>query len=640
MKYKFQHKICALTCAMMIAVSAVGCRKVEEPPATKSDIDSTSFTETEISEYESAEDEATAKDTENEETDSSFGESTAEAYTNNSSETGTDTAFSSSSGTTAVTKPNEPSDTNRFLNVPDALKAHPLIQSKEVGECAELKGNILITFVFLDDVESSWNDSARSSAKSELNSEISKLKSLASSYGVSLNISTDYKNGTAKNNNMGDGSPFYTWVHGAISSAGLSSLVDLNSDIIKANSGKKIDEAPVIFLVNKTGRSYAESESTENDAGEYAVIFNNEYYDEFSHELLHLFGAEDYYYPASVKTAATNCSSKSIMITSSEKTVDPLTAFLVGWTDTLNSAATNFLNATSSLTEDELTKARIAEQFTGNGTKTTSYGTYTGDMVRGIFEGYGRYVLNDGRIYEGYWTNGELNGYGKCISAEGDMYEGDWVNFEKHGEGVLTWADGDVYEGHFEHDHKSGQGTYTWPNGNKYVGEWANGNRNGQGTFTTPDGYKYEGSWVNSLRSGKGTCTFSDGAKYEGDWANDVRHGQGIYTWNNGDKYEGSFENDVKSGYGIFTKADGSVYKGNWQNGQRSGQGSMTWARGSSYTGEWANDALNGYGTYTWADGTVYTGYWKDNLMHGEGTMTYPNGTAKSGTWENDKFIG
>jgi hypothetical protein len=42
-------------------------------------------------------------------------------------------------------------------------------------------------------------------------------------------------------------------------------------------------------------------------------------------------------------------------------------------------------------------------------------------------EGWGRFIFNDGSIYEGEWKNDNLNGFGRIVSKS-SYYEGEIVD--------------------------------------------------------------------------------------------------------------------------------------------------------------------------------------------------------------------
>jgi len=590
MKYKFSKRSAAFLCAVLIALSAASCRRIDEDDLTI-DIDSTDFS-TDEALGNDVSDVTTEGDTATEDTaPSPSEESTAEEDKETSkpqkdTEKHVETKAPVKNETTK--KPTVTTDTPSVSSPDDKYRDNVYLNSKDIGGCTTLRDNVLITFIFLNDSESSWDNTSRSSMKTALNSEIKKIESEASSYGVSLSISSDYKNASISSN-TGRGSSTDGWVKDACKAAGFSYSDYLNWNI--ANSHDNIWSAPVVFLINKDGRAYATS-SISISAFEFAVIFNDT--EALRHELYHLYGAHDYYYPDDAKKLANKHFGENVMLDSDCKEVDSLTAYLIGWTDTPDKAASAFLDATSHFTQEYVENAHKDKTITGYGTVTFSNRTYTGYMVDGMPHGYGKTVYNSGDVYEG---------------------ENKYDKFD--GKGTYTWADGTSYSGEWKNDLKHGQGTYIWNNGDKYEGSFVDDKKSGYGVFTKADGSIYTGNWTNGKRSGQGSMTWASGCSYTGEWANDALNGYGTYTW-----------------------ANGTVYVGYWKDNLMHGEGSIEWANGCSYTGEWANDKLNGYGTYNWADGAVYVGYWKDDLMHGEGTLTYPNGYSKSGTWENNVFIG
>ena len=48
-----------------------------------------------------------------------------------------------------------------------------------------------------------------------------------------------------------------------------------------------------------------------------------------------------------------------------------------------------------------------------------------------------------------------------------------------HGYGKYLWNDGKCYEGQYQDDKKHGFGIYTWPDGRVYKGYWKLGKQNG-----------------------------------------------------------------------------------------------------------------------------------------------------------------
>lgn len=72
--------------------------------------------------------------------------------------------------------------------------------------------------------------------------------------------------------------------------------------------------------------------------------------------------------------------------------------------------------------------------------------------------GVGRYVINNGTIYEGQIYNHQMNGYGRFIYANGDHYVGCFANHKKNGEGTYYASrSGKKQQGKWVNDRYIGQ---------------------------------------------------------------------------------------------------------------------------------------------------------------------------------------
>jgi|GEM_PF-1891115 len=56
--------------------------------------------------------------------------------------------------------------------------------------------------------------------------------------------------------------------------------------------------------------------------------------------------------------------------------------------------------------------------------------------------GYGIFVFDDGRVYEGQWKKGLLDGMGKLIFISGSKYTGEFTKGHIHGYGKINLLDG------------------------------------------------------------------------------------------------------------------------------------------------------------------------------------------------------
>ena len=117
-----------------------------------------------------------------------------------------------------------------------------------------------------------------------------------------------------------------------------------------------VDETPILIVFDEDNRSFSSKQMSNSDPNqdEYSVIFRK--YGDFNwktmaHELLHQFGAADLYFPTEVSEFGKMYLGESIM-TSRGETVDDLTAYLVGWKDTVSLDTYRFLQSTSWITEE------------------------------------------------------------------------------------------------------------------------------------------------------------------------------------------------------------------------------------------------------------------------------------------------
>lgn len=128
------------------------------------------------------------------------------------------------------------------------------------------------------------------------------------------------------------------------------------------------DEACISFVFNKKFRSYAVSVDAQQNTdkedptgNEYSMVA----YDPgdpqdsqraFIHELMHQFGAIDYYYPEQLSIEAEHYFPGSIM--NSGEDIDDVTRYVIGWTDTLTPKAKEFLKAIAKIPKADIEFAR------------------------------------------------------------------------------------------------------------------------------------------------------------------------------------------------------------------------------------------------------------------------------------------
>lgn len=527
---------------------------------------------------------------------------------------------------------------------------HLLMKDKAMGSCKELTGTVEMVVVFVSLPDAPWDIASIAQMNQTLRAAADTLAQEAAAYGAQLSIVHRIHYAQASVTVSMDDSE--AWADELL--AAVPTLQERTSDYYH---GK-----PVIFCINTGGRAFAHSEYSDAQA-EYAVIFGSDDAGTVRHELLHLYGAWDYYLLDDFTDAAEMYCPDSIMLSSdAQNRTDSLTAYLIGWTDTLDAQARALIAATEHVTHDLYEQAHEGNTITGWATVQLRGGEYTGMLEDGSRHGFGEMRWENGDSYSGTWTWDALDGMGTYTWADGDSYTGSFVDGSRTGKGTMTWADGasytgdfvdgertgkgtivyadgDAYSGDFTDGSCSGKGIYIWADGDAYTGDFVNGERTGKGTYTWANGDVYTGDFVNGERTGKGTYTWANGDMYTGDFVDGKRTGKGTYVWADGESYTGSFADGQSTGRGTIVWNSGNIYTGGFASGQRTGEGVFVWADGDVYIGGYVNGLRTGQGTYFWTDGSAYSGGFVDNIRQGYGVYRDMEGTVLDGQWDNGDFV-
>ena len=359
---------------------------------------------------------------------------------------------------------------NKLPGIPEELTDHVFLNARAAGISSKLVGDVRVIVIFVTNPSSSWTYEEMTEVQTGHEAMTAEILAEAASYGVSLNLSMEYHLATVDMELPDDDTD--AWADTALASVGLPPSTTASADL-EAEYG--VDEAPILFYLNHSGRAYA-LPYQHGDHSEYAFFFNaDEGAVRYRHELYHLFGAKDFYYPAEVTSAAENYFPNSTMLVSEEAVTDDLTAYLIGWTDTPSDSALAFLNDTAHLTAEYMAEQNDHETFTGYVTDyADADGTYTGYLDFGVPHGFGSKVWNDGRSYEGDWDYGTFHGKGTYTWPNGNSYTGEFTNGRLNGEGTLIWYNGDTFTGEWVEGQRTGYGTYTWADGSTRSGYWKN----------------------------------------------------------------------------------------------------------------------------------------------------------------------
>lgn len=229
---------------------------------------------------------------------------------------------------------------------PSDYKDHVYLSYKGKGCCQNLSGKVILTVVFVDDDISVWDAETIESERIFIQNELVLLTHDAQKHNIQLEIKAEYLHISVEGE-VGKPAESPQWLAKIAEKLEISPSSEINSILEEKYS---VEEAPVMFILNRKGRAYASSGKTDTWP-EFALIYANE--DAFRHELYHLYGAVDFYLHDDALAASKSFLSNTIMSSGTE--TDPLTAYQIGWTDTLSAAAINFLEKTSHITQKDIT---------------------------------------------------------------------------------------------------------------------------------------------------------------------------------------------------------------------------------------------------------------------------------------------
>lgn len=377
------------------------------------------------------------------------------------------------------------------------MPPHLFYDRRGKGKSVEMTGDVRVICIYVSDGESEWTEEEIESTFREQNNSLEALEAQAENYGAELDITLDYYE--YRTDEVLNRAAYLRWANTVFKGLGFADMNQVN-DQLRETLG--CDETAVVFCFDKEERSFAMSAGY-SEGSEFAVVYGKTA-DALPHEVCHLFGAYDYYFPDVIEEAAKKYLEGSVMLGGENSTVDCLTAYLIGWTDEVYPDAIAFLSETSHLTKAEYDAEHKNETYTGYVENRVGDGyVYTGELKNGVIHGTGKITFDNGTSYDGSWDNGKMHGKGKLTWADGTSYTGDFLYNELTGQGELRYVDGDVYIGSFVDGVREGYGEYFWTSGDRYAGEWSDGIRHGYGVYTKANGQVTEGKWINGVYVGE-----------------------------------------------------------------------------------------------------------------------------------------
>ena len=232
-----------------------------------------------------------------------------------------------------------------MLCTTEALGEHFALRSRNVGPCRKLLGNVTLLVVFVNTPQHPWTEQKKQEVYQITNSSLGYMRKNARAYHANVNFSAGYLEFyvSSEASFEGNNSDWY-WeiIHNVYHEQSIVQVYD------RYRKDMGVDEAPMIFLFNSWDRSYTSCGWDE----EYCVIFcDTKMHDNYlTHEVYHLYGAIDYYdyNNEGVEKIARKYFPRNVMACTG-RNMDDLTAYILGWTETLSRKANQFLQATDGL---------------------------------------------------------------------------------------------------------------------------------------------------------------------------------------------------------------------------------------------------------------------------------------------------
>jgi len=241
---------------------------------------------------------------------------------------------------------------------------HPALQLRGEGYCTFLRGKVLLLIVRISDGVAAWDDGAKKRFDAYVEDCAGWMSSTSAAYPRPVQISRRYHDIRLSRAYRFD------------NEAQRDSILEMMGNSTSASKLQiifrkryKVDSVALVFAFNYDIRGHAYP----GVRGDFGSGMNEIAYVSatdidrpvLAHEVFHQYGAVDYYYPKRYEAACLKHFGGSIM-NDTVKKVDPLTAYLIGWTDSLSPEAVAFLEETADVTEAEIDAGRYTLQAAGN----------------------------------------------------------------------------------------------------------------------------------------------------------------------------------------------------------------------------------------------------------------------------------
>ena len=226
---------------------------------------------------------------------------------------------------------------------------HYALDARNFGPNRKLQGNVMLYCIFVEQGSNTWSEDEMKEMYAGLWKDTAYIEKQAASYGVDVKFSSMYEKVSVP---AGE-DDWYGYLMDNRYNNPAHDLLEVQGYFEKLYC---VDSMPFLFYFNVDGRCFCyQSTRSSGWMNELAVYYPSTMSEDRSiaHELYHLYGAIDLYYPKVVKEAAQKRFSKSAMIGGC-RDIDELTAYLIGWTDAPEKNAAAFLNDIKNVTQADV----------------------------------------------------------------------------------------------------------------------------------------------------------------------------------------------------------------------------------------------------------------------------------------------
>lgn len=264
-----------------------------------------------------------------------------------------------------------------ILKIEQQYENHCFLRYRGKGNSTKFCGKVAFFVIPVSFPKGQWTSAAQNQLSDELFKAKKNLERQSKRYGNKLELSVSFRDKILELTeedmnkyqeqdvlNSGLGRAIADKILEEYKVCSMEAVEAMVKHDLKVNKNIEVEEVAFITAVNTSQRSYAFIANAEGQY-EVSIIFKckNEKFSHTTimHEVCHLFGAVDYYYPApEVPNKCRKHLGQSVMNESHQTDkIDDLTAYCIAWTDTISKSAKAFLDDTAHFTLEEIEAGRI-----------------------------------------------------------------------------------------------------------------------------------------------------------------------------------------------------------------------------------------------------------------------------------------